>query len=229
MSRDEHGRPYFADVASNFHLYDVLHEDANLDRSTVARRWLLLEVNFYLRRYTHPVLQVVDDTGVHRIHVAPTTLLGAMWWQLARSIIGEASYRKCKICRSTIELSGGDYGSRADRVFWSPRCKSKAHRLKVAEAKAMRTGGASLARLRSDTGPRCKRGSPAGAEEVGRKQDWEFTMPREKRGRGEGGIYIRAYSMPNSTPRANSGTSVRNGQTSECVIFMDAPVRSRLS
>jgi hypothetical protein len=103
--------------------------------------------NHRLREHCSPVLvergAEVDSLA---LRLSPKNLIGAMWWQFSRTLIGEASYRRCKVCSRLIELSG-DYGFRADRELCSSACKFKDHRRKVKEAKRMRERRKTVAQI----------------------------------------------------------------------------------
>jgi hypothetical protein len=110
-------------------------------------RLLVRMANHRLREHCSPVLvergAEVDSLA---LRLSPKNLIGAMWWQFSRTLIGEASYRRCKVCSRLIELSG-DYGFRADRELCSSACKFKDHRRKVKEAKRMRERRKTVAQI----------------------------------------------------------------------------------
>jgi hypothetical protein len=114
------------------------------NRTRIAWEELEWTVNARVMDHCKPVMCASDDPVPRfALRVIPRTLLGALWWGLARAITGEASFQKCSVCPRNMEISR-DRGSRADRMYCSPKCKFKGHRLKVAEAKAMRARGSSL-------------------------------------------------------------------------------------
>lgn len=106
--------------------------------------WVILnrELNAALRRHSSPSLELRPGRPeVQTLRVSPVNLIGAMWWQFARTVMGEASYRRCKTCGRTIELSSSDHGFRADREFCSGACKAKDYRAKVKRARELKSEG----------------------------------------------------------------------------------------
>lgn len=122
--------------------------DEVADRRAAA--WVILNrvTNERLRAHCSPYLdQRSDRPEIQTVRVGPNNLLGALWWQFARTIIGEASYRQCKVCSRVIELSTGTFGFRADREFCSPACKARDHRAKVRKVKQMKAKGKSVPQI----------------------------------------------------------------------------------
>jgi hypothetical protein len=126
-------------------------------RRILAWRSLLWAVNNRLKKHCGQALYPRDeDDSEFAIRPLPTSLLGAMWWQLARAIAGEARYVKCKFCKRLIELSRGDFGSRSDREFCGPSCKFKDHRRKVKEAKRLKDKGKTVEQIAERLGTKAK-------------------------------------------------------------------------
>jgi hypothetical protein len=117
-------------------------------RRVMAWRSLLLSVGHHLREHCGMAIEARNETDTEfSLRPAPKNLLGAMWWQLARAIAGEARYVKCKWCKRRIELSTGEFGSRSDRQFCSSSCKFKDHRKQVKKAKAMKAQGRTVTQI----------------------------------------------------------------------------------
>ena len=66
--------------------------------------------------------------GPGQLRFAPTTLLAAMWLQLAMAVAGEKEFVKCKFCSRQIEISTAESGFRTNREFCSQSCKTKDYR-----------------------------------------------------------------------------------------------------
>jgi hypothetical protein len=133
-------RDYTRDPAGN---YDsrIVH----LNRREAARAILARIANEQFECFSRIQLDERERlTAEYRVRVVPQHLLGAVWWQFSRLLIGEATYRPCKVCGTPMEISTGDYGGRTNREFCTDACKLKDHRRKVREAKAMRADGKSV-------------------------------------------------------------------------------------
>jgi hypothetical protein len=118
-----------------------------LESAEAAWRLLLRLTNHRLGAHCAPHLV---RRGGHDpsflLRLSPKNLLGAIWWQFARAITGEVTYRHCKVCKRLIELSV-DYGFRADREFCSDACKFKDHRAKVRQAKELKAAGRTVRQI----------------------------------------------------------------------------------
>ncbi len=91
------------------------------------------------------VLLLSQKRGGYALRGVPTTLLGRMWWQLARLLCGEANYSKCKVCGAPLEI--GEDGFMTTKEFCSAACRQKDHRNKVKEAKRLRDNGLSINKI----------------------------------------------------------------------------------
>src|SRR5262249_42659623 len=99
-------------------------------------------VNKRLKWFCAPRLEMRSPQKLSlTLRILPTSLIGAIWWQFARSVNGEARYQPCEACGRLIELSTGNHGFRSDRRFCSKRCKFKGHRLRVKQAREMNAEG----------------------------------------------------------------------------------------
>jgi hypothetical protein len=127
---------------------DACDPEQTIDRETAARRILAEMTNTRLQGECSPYLrprQYRSDS--YTLQMAPKTLLGAIWFQFARLLVGEAAYRPCKVCSRPIELSRSGEGFRADKEFCSNACKLKDHRRKVREAKKLREDGRTVRQI----------------------------------------------------------------------------------
>jgi hypothetical protein len=81
------------------------------------------------------------------IRIMPKHLLGAMWLQFARAVVGDVKYRPCKVCGKWLTLSTEDDGFRSDREFCTAACRQKDYRGKVKEAKRLKAEGKTVRQL----------------------------------------------------------------------------------
>lgn len=79
--------------------------------------------------------------GSHELHVAPSSLLGALWIQAGDLAAGRRDYQKCEQCGTWFALSPDT--SRADRRFCSDRCRTRAYRERKDEARRLHQRGMS--------------------------------------------------------------------------------------
>ena len=79
------------------------------------------------------------------LRVLPTSLIGAIWWQFARMVAGETSFRPCKICGKPLEIASGAF--RVDREFCSSACRQKDHRAKMSKARELAAVGVSPVKI----------------------------------------------------------------------------------
>src|SRR5262245_35831065 len=120
------------------------HSAARLNptRKQFVTHALASQINRRLEWFCAPRFRSRSETDLNmQLRVVPLNLLGAIWWQFARLVNGEARYQPCEACGRLIELSTGDHGFRSDRRFCSKRCKFKGHRLRVKRAQEMSAEG----------------------------------------------------------------------------------------
>ena len=77
-----------------------------------------------------------------RLQVVPQSLLGALWYQFARSVDEHRCYRRCLVCGTWFKIS--DEASRTSRLFHSNACRSKAYRERQATAAQLFASGISV-------------------------------------------------------------------------------------
>ena len=86
----------------------------------------------------------IDANGGGQLRYAPTSLLSAMWLQLAQSVAGNKEFVKCKFCGRQIEISTAQTGFRTNREFCSDSCKTQESRKRKRQALSLSKKGVSL-------------------------------------------------------------------------------------
>lgn len=71
-------------------------------------------------------------TGRPHLHVVPSTLLGAMWVQLAEAVSAQREFRQCEGCRQWFTLRPGK--DRPTKTHCAPECRSLGYRNRKARA-----------------------------------------------------------------------------------------------
>ncbi|MEW6047164.1 MAG: hypothetical protein AB1609_11880 [Bacillota bacterium] len=77
-----------------------------------------------------------------RLSIVPRSLIGALWLQFARAITDRKTYRRCEECGTWFEVSPG--AARADRIYCSNACRTKAYRMRKARAQEMYAAGKAI-------------------------------------------------------------------------------------
>jgi hypothetical protein len=72
----------------------------------------------------------------------PNNLLTALWLQFALAITGNKTYHQCLACQTWFELSPAM--NRADRLFCSNACRTRAYRQRITNARRLHTQGMEL-------------------------------------------------------------------------------------
>ncbi|VTT99079.1 unnamed protein product [Gemmataceae bacterium] len=111
-----------------------------------ARAGIIGDINENLKSVTSMRVVWSDSKQRHELRAVPLTLLGAMWWQVARLFVGEVSYTRCKVCGKYMERGPREAGTAArmaNAVFCSATCRSRGHRMR-AKAHALRSAGAAI-------------------------------------------------------------------------------------
>jgi hypothetical protein len=85
------------------------------------------------------------DRKEYVFRVRPESLLGCMWWQLARSLTGEVVFGECRVCH--IPLERGPDAFMSTRLFCSNKCRQKDQRNKVKSAKQLKADGRTVAQI----------------------------------------------------------------------------------
>jgi hypothetical protein len=78
------------------------------------------------------LLRKEPSSGQARLFIRPTTLLDAVWTQLALSIDGSESLGKCSVCRKWFAIRSGK--GRFDKEYCSAACKMRAYRKRKGKA-----------------------------------------------------------------------------------------------
>jgi hypothetical protein len=78
----------------------------------------------------------------------PDSLLGALWLQFAQAVIQNKQYRRCESCAEWFEIS--PQVARAERVFCSTACRSRAYRQRRDEARRLNADGVPLEQIARD-------------------------------------------------------------------------------
>jgi hypothetical protein len=66
------------------------------------------------------------------LYIVPAGLVGALWLQFARAVERDSQFRQCAECGIWFELAPGT--ARADKLYCSTPCRTKAYRKRQAEA-----------------------------------------------------------------------------------------------
>jgi len=112
----------------------------------IIARW----VNSLIAQHCSP--QIVHRDGVSSLRIEPKNLLGVIWWQFARVLMGELTYRKCKGCGQTIEISDRFEGRRSTREFCDELCKAREFIEKKKRVCELRAAGKTLKELADEFG-----------------------------------------------------------------------------
>jgi hypothetical protein len=85
--------------------------------------------------------RLLYDAKGDRLHllIVPKDLLGAMWLQMARSVEGHKTYRRCRECGTWFELDPDR--NRTSKFFCANACRSKAYRGRQALARRLSAEG----------------------------------------------------------------------------------------
>lgn len=89
-------------------------------------------VNTKLKGTVTPRLVFQQNHKRMLLYNTPSSLLGAMWLQLAQTITGDKKHRQCKVCGEWFEISKDGRTKRS--LFCSGACKSRDYRNKKAVA-----------------------------------------------------------------------------------------------
>jgi hypothetical protein len=76
------------------------------------------------------------------LYIVPTGLIGALWLQFARAVERDSRFRHCAECRIWFELAPGT--ARADKLYCSTPCRTRAYRKRQAEAVRLHGEGLSI-------------------------------------------------------------------------------------
>jgi hypothetical protein len=82
------------------------------------------------------------------LYLMPTGLVGALWLQFARAVERDSQFRQCAECGIWFELAPGT--ARADKLYCSTPCRTKAYRKRQAEAVRLHGEGRSFEDIARD-------------------------------------------------------------------------------
>jgi hypothetical protein len=107
-----------------------------------ALHYLQSKVNGKLEGRASP--QLLWDAERERLglYIVPTGLIGALWLQFARAVERDSRFRQCAECGLWFELARGT--ARADKLYCSTPCRTKAYRKRQAEAVRLHAEGRSI-------------------------------------------------------------------------------------
>jgi hypothetical protein len=76
------------------------------------------------------------------LYIVPAGLIGALWLQFARAVERDSQFRQCAECGIWFERAPGT--ARADKLYCSTPCRTKAYRKRQAEAVLLHGAGRSI-------------------------------------------------------------------------------------
>jgi hypothetical protein len=83
-------------------------------------------ISSHLRQRLEVRFEKDPKAGGMSLEIAPLNLIGALWLQFARAIVGEKQFRKCLTCERWFEVSPEVF--RTNRLYCSEGCRSRAYR-----------------------------------------------------------------------------------------------------
>jgi hypothetical protein len=128
--------PMFSSSPANVPLDALAHTDAALIEGDweagrivpAARRVLTAFLESKLREVGVAAGFVIGTGPEVSLVFKPSTLLGALWAQLAEAVTGNKEHRRCLGCRKWIPIGWKAGGSRTNRRTCSDACRVRAHR-----------------------------------------------------------------------------------------------------
>lgn len=134
--------------------FDVDYRIAPAPRadSREAAAWEVVKLlaNDRLSKHCSPVLYNRSARSLAltpAVKTTPKNLLGAIWQQFTRVILGDVEYRTCLACPRQIEISTEGRGKQSNVMFCSDACRTRDHRNKVKEAKSMKADGKTVSQI----------------------------------------------------------------------------------
>jgi hypothetical protein len=121
---------------------DVLGRFVPGDLVKPALHYLQSKINEKLEGRASP--RLLWDANRERLglYIMPAGLVGALWLQFARAVERDSQFRQCAECGIWFELAPGT--ARADKLYCSTPCRTKAYRKRQAEAARLHGEGSSL-------------------------------------------------------------------------------------
>ena len=121
---------------------DVFGRFVRGDLVKPALHYVQSKINAKLEGRASP--RLLWDTERERLvlYIVPDGLVGALWLQFARAVERDGKFRQCAECGIWFELAPGT--ARADKLYCSTPCRTKAYRKRQAEAARLHGEGSSL-------------------------------------------------------------------------------------
>jgi len=121
---------------------DVLGRFVPGDLVKPALHYLQSKINEKLEGRASP--RLLWDANRERLglYIMPAGLVGALWLQFARAVERDSQFRQCAECGIWFELAPGT--ARADKLYCSTPCRTKAYRKRQAEAVRLHGEGRSI-------------------------------------------------------------------------------------
>jgi hypothetical protein len=125
------------------HLGDDVHERfVQGDLVKPALHYVQSKINAKLDGRASPRLLWDKKRERLVLYIVPTGLIGALWLQFARAVERDSRFRQCAECGLWFELAPGT--ARADKLYCSTPCRTKAYRKRQAEAVRLHAEGHSI-------------------------------------------------------------------------------------
>jgi hypothetical protein len=121
---------------------DVLGRFVPGDLVKPALHYLQSKINEKLEGRASP--RLLWDANRERLglYIMPAGLVGALWLQFARAVERDSRFRQCAECGIWFELAPGT--ARADKLYCSTPCRTRAYRKRQAEAVRLHGEGRSI-------------------------------------------------------------------------------------
>jgi transposase-like protein len=121
---------------------DVLGRFVRGDLMKPALHYVQSTINKSLEGHASP--RLLWDAKRERLglYIVPGGLIGALWLQFARAVERDSRFRECAECGIWFELAPGT--ARADKLYCSTPCRTKAYRKRQAEAVLLHGEGRSI-------------------------------------------------------------------------------------
>jgi hypothetical protein len=121
---------------------DVLGRFVPGDLVKPALHYLQSKINEKLEGRASPRLLWDAERERLGLYIVPTGLIGALWLQFARAVERDSRFRQCAECGLWFELAPGT--ARADKLYCSTPCRTKAYRKRQSEAVRLHGEGLSV-------------------------------------------------------------------------------------
>ena len=129
---------------------DVLGRFVPGDLVKPALHYLQSKINAKLEGRASPCLLWDAKRERLGLYIVPDGLVGALWLQFARAVERDSQFRNCAECGIWFELAPGT--ARADKLYCSTPCRTRAYRKRQAEAARLHSDGRSLDEIARELG-----------------------------------------------------------------------------